>query len=286
MVIGWKVATGLARLRKGALVFMLGGLLQACASMEPAAVSRQRFDAAPNAPRAQPSAGGTYKLGAPYKLNGIWYVPAEQPNYDEVGLASWYGSAFDHRKTANGEVFDVSLPSAAHATLPLPCYVEVTNLENGRSMKVRLNDRGPFHPGRIIDLSKAAAEQLGYAARGTAKVRVRYLGPAPLNPVRPDVTLASNEAAPPASRTPRYQIDPPPLKGVRPVLQKAGLVQAGAFSTREAAERAAARLSRAGETRIDPVRRGSATLYRVMVVADRQQVAALGFPDARITAGM
>lgn len=285
MFIGCGAAAGIARLRTGALVLMLGGLLQACASMEPAAVSRQRFDAPPRASTAQPS-GGTYKLGAPYKLNGVWYVPAEQPDYDEVGLASWYGSAFDQRRTANGEVFDVSLPSAAHATLPLPCYVEVTNLENGRSMQVRLNDRGPFHPGRIIDLSKAAAEQLGYAAKGTAKVRVRYIGPAPLNPAQPQLTLASNKAVAQPRPAPRYQIDPPSPKTAPPASQTGVLLQAAAFSTREAAERAAATLSRAGETRIDPVRRGSATLYRVMVVADRRQVAALGFPDARVTAGM
>lgn len=286
MVIGWRTAAGRARLRTGALVLMLGGLLQACASMEPAAVSRQRFDAGSQASAVQPSGGGTYKLGAPYKLNGVWYVPAEQPDYDEVGLASWYGSAFDQHRTANGEVFDVSLPSAAHATLPLPCYVEVTNLENGRSMKVRLNDRGPFHPGRIIDLSKAAAEQLGYAAKGTAKVRVRYVGPAPLNPVRPEVTLASNESGPRPHAASRYQIDPPPLRTAPSVSQKGVLVQAAAFSTREAAERAAATLSRAGETRIDPVRRGSTTLFRVMVIADRQKVASLGFPDARVAVGM
>ena len=289
MVIGRRTAAGIARLRSGTLILMLGGLLQACASMEPASTTRARFDAAGDRLASQQaSPAGRYKLGAPYKLNGVWYVPSEQPNYDEVGLASWYGSAFDHRATANGEVFDMSLPSAAHATLPMPCMVEVTNLENGRSIKVRLNDRGPFHPGRIIDLSKAGAEQLGYAAKGTAKVRVRYVGPAPLTPVAPSLTLAASAPEPARAARPLsgYQITPPPLKLTSTPSGAGGMVQAGAFSTRGAAERAAAKLASAGETRIDPVHRGSATLYRVIVVSDRARVVALGFADARAIPGM
>ena len=294
MVLSWRIALGEARLRTGALVFSLGALLGACASMEPSATSRARFDPAPqsHSNAAQPQGTAHYKVGAPYQLNGVWYVPAEQPNYDEVGLASWYGTAFDHRQTANGETFDMSLPSAAHATLPMPCIVEVTNLENGRTLKVRLNDRGPFHPGRVIDLSKAAAEQLGYAGKGTAKVRVRYVGPAPTTPTRPEVTLASNPE--PVDRTPRtrptvgYQITPPRLKSAAFTTEprSGGLIQAGAFSTREAAERVAAKLASAGETRIDTLRRGSVTLYRVMVISSRDKVVALGFSDAKAVPGM
>jgi rare lipoprotein A len=294
MVVSLSIALGEARLRTGALILSLGALLGACASMEPEATRRERFDATVRgqAAAATPQSGGRYKLGAPYKLNGVWYVPAEQPNYDEVGLASWYGTAFDHRQTANGETFDLNLPSAAHATLPMPCIVEVTNLENGRVLRVRLNDRGPFHPGRIIDLSKSAAEQLGYAAKGTAKVRVRYIGPAPLTGLNPPMTLAAapqtTEYLPDKRPASSYQITPPPLKSAaatRPV-KAAGLVQAGAFSTRQAAERVAARLASAGETRIDPVRRGSIMLYRVLVVSDRAKVVAMGFTDARAVPGM
>ena len=123
------------------------------------------------------------KLGAPYRANGRIYLPAAQPHYDEVGLASWYGAAFHGRATAIGERFDRTSFSAAHATLPLPCLVEVTNLDNGRRMTLRLNDRGPFHPGRIIDLSEAAATRLGYVRQGTARVRVRYIGPDAATPV-------------------------------------------------------------------------------------------------------
>jgi rare lipoprotein A len=101
------------------------------------------------------------------------------PNYDRKGVASWYGDAFHGRPTANGELFDKDLVSAAHKTLPLPSLVEVTNLDNGKKLVVRVNDRGPFVDGRIIDLSHEAARQLGYADKGLAHVRVRYLGPAP-----------------------------------------------------------------------------------------------------------
>jgi rare lipoprotein A (peptidoglycan hydrolase) len=123
-------------------------------------------------------AGGHAVIGAPYRVAGVWYRPAEQPGYDEVGVASWYGSEFHGRPTADGERFDMYATSAAHTTLPLPSIVEVTNLENGRSIRVRLNDRGPFKPGRIIDLSRSAAQQLGYLDKGLARVRVRYVGPA------------------------------------------------------------------------------------------------------------
>jgi len=115
----------------------------------------------------------------PYQVRGVWYTPRYDPDYDEKGVASWYGEQFHNRSTANGETFDMDLPSAAHKTLPLPSIVEVTDLDTGRKIRVRVNDRGPFVDGRIIDLSKAAAEQLGMARKGVARVRVRYLGPAP-----------------------------------------------------------------------------------------------------------
>jgi rare lipoprotein A len=128
-----------------------------------------------------PKGGGIYKLGAPYQVAGRWYVPREDPNYVEYGVASWYGADFHGRKTANGEVFDANALTAAHPTLPLPCYALVTNLDNGRSVLVRVNDRGPYVNDRIIDLSYASAKQLGYVKSGRARVRVQYAGPAPLN---------------------------------------------------------------------------------------------------------
>jgi rare lipoprotein A len=128
----------------------------------------------------QPSARyGGYKVGKPYQVRGVWYYPKEQPDYDEIGLASWYGYQFHNQYTADGEVFDMTLPSAAHKTLPLPSLVEVTNLANGKTLVVRVNDRGPFVDGRIIDLSKEAAAELGFVAAGVTRVRVRYVGKAP-----------------------------------------------------------------------------------------------------------
>jgi len=125
--------------------------------------------------------GGRYQVGKPYKVAGNWYHPKEQPNYDKVGTASWYGPNFHGRLTANGEIYDQNMLSAAHPTLPLPSYVRVTNLANGRSALVRVNDRGPFAHGRLIDLSNKTAEVLQFKHQGTAQVRVQYVGRAPLN---------------------------------------------------------------------------------------------------------
>ena len=114
-----------------------------------------------------------YKVGKPYKINGQWFYPAVNYGYDEIGIASWYGPKFHGKKTANGEVFNQNAISAAHKTLPIPSIVTVTNLENNKKLEIRINDRGPFVRGRIIDLSKKAAEILGVLKSGTAKVRVR-----------------------------------------------------------------------------------------------------------------
>lgn len=125
--------------------------------------------------------GGTFKLGSPYKVAGRWYVPREEPSYDRTGIASWYGDDFHGRATANGEIFDRTALSAAHPTLPLPSYAYVTNLANGRTILVRVNDRGPYVNDRMIDLSHASAKALGYEGQGRARVRVQYAGRAPLN---------------------------------------------------------------------------------------------------------
>lgn len=131
----------------------------------------------PDAPKTiGPTANPHYKIGAPYQIDGNWYVPQVEEDYDRVGVASWYGDAFDGKLTANGEIFNKRRLSAAHKTLPLPTLVEVENLENKKKIIVRVNDRGPFVGDRIIDLSHAAADELGFSANGLAKVRVRYLG--------------------------------------------------------------------------------------------------------------
>ena len=127
-----------------------------------------------------PKGGGTYRVGKPYMVAGQLYVPQENVNYRQEGLASWYGEDFHGRLTANGEVFDMSSLSAAHPTLPMPCYARVTNLSNGKSLIVRVNDRGPYHANRVMDVSSRAAELLGFKSSGVARVRVEYVGRAPL----------------------------------------------------------------------------------------------------------
>ena len=127
-----------------------------------------------------PKGGGVYRVGAPYVVAGRTYVPQEDSHYSDVGLASWYGDDFHGRYTANGEIFDMNAITAAHPTLPLPCYVRVTNLRNQRSIVVRVNDRGPYVGNRVIDLSVRTAKLLGFYGEGVAKVKVEYVGRAPL----------------------------------------------------------------------------------------------------------
>lgn len=124
---------------------------------------------------ATKTGSGYYKVGNPYQIDSTWYYPAEDYEYDETGIASWYGAAFHGRKTANGEDYDMNSLTAAHRTLPMPSFVRVTNLENGRSLVLKVNDRGPFAKGRIIDVSKRGAQLLGFQNQGTSRVRVQIL---------------------------------------------------------------------------------------------------------------
>ncbi len=154
-----------------AATLLLGGLLAACGTTTGPSGSQVSVPS---------GAGGIYKIGKPYQVAGVWYYPKEDDNYDHTGIASWYGPQFHGKHTANGETFDQEQLTAAHPTLPLPVLVRVTNLDNGRSLIVRVNDRGPFVAGREIDLSRKAAELLGYERKGTARVRVQYISRAPL----------------------------------------------------------------------------------------------------------
>jgi rare lipoprotein A len=122
-----------------------------------------------------PKGGGRDHVGRPYQVAGRWYTPRENPGYSAVGPASWYGDAFHGRKTANGEIYDKHAYTAAHPTMPLPSYARVTNMSNGHSIIVRVNDRGPFHGGRIIDLSERVAHALQFKHLGTARVKVDYI---------------------------------------------------------------------------------------------------------------
>jgi rare lipoprotein A len=181
-IAGWRLV---------ALILVVAPLLAACANnvghsgVKRGAFTSKEFGVAvsPRVTKAKypPRGGGREMPLKPYKVRGVTYQPVAGPGYVETGKASWYGQDFHGRRTANGEIFGAYYLTAASPVLPIPSYARVTNLENGRSLMVRINDRGPYMSGRIIDLSYQAAEILGYRAKGGAQVEVRYVGPAPLN---------------------------------------------------------------------------------------------------------
>lgn len=244
---------------------------------------------------------GDYKVGRPYQIAGVWYYPKVDYDYDVTGIASWYGPGFHGKLTANGEIYDQFALTAAHPTLPMPSIVRVSNLENGRSITLRINDRGPFKNGRIIDLSMKAAQLLGMQRKGTAKVRVQILE----EESRQHAVLAQNrragqhapEAAPVESVT-AEPLAPPGGGSVRVASNPADnsangttaargtlaadavswpdgsvqsatvqastiYIQAGAFRRRDNATRLSARLSGLGKARVVPARVGQQHFYRV-----------------------
>jgi len=242
-----------------------------------------------------PPNAGVYKIGQPYQVDNVWYYPREQPDYDETGIASWYGPTFYGHHTANGEMYDGNALTAAHKTLPMPVNVRVTNLENGKSLIVRVNDRGPYARGRIIDLSKRAAELLDVVETGTARVRVTYLSRADINGKPPDETppdvvsalpaaptgkvdtaalgiLPGSAAAPPgkthqmptasipaqlfADNQPTGQVTRVPVPVVTHLY-----IQLGAFSKMDNAKALLNKVG--GDLRISTLQRGGQTLYRV-----------------------
>ena len=238
---------------------------------------------------------GDYKVGKPYKIRGIWYYPAVDPDYDETGIASWYGPGFHGKRTANGAIFDENKVSAAHKTLPLPSVVRVTNLENGRSIKVLVNDRGPYASGRIIDLSRRAAQLLDSERSGTAKVRVQILeqesrqvaalaqgrgsdnplpaaapteqvavetlnnpGTAPTQPQTEAVTQAVQKEVE-TMTSPQQPIQ------VTEVGQSSLYIQAGAFSIYDNADKLRLQLASIGPAQISPALVNGTQFYRVRV---------------------
>ena len=253
-------------------------------------------------PSGQGAGHGTFKVGQPYQIDGTWYYPAQDWSYDETGIASWYGKEFDGKYTANGEVFDLNALTAAHRTLPMPSIVQVTNLENGRSIELRVNDRGPYARGRIIDVSRRAAQMLGFEAQGTAKVRVKILVPetiaaesaaqqgtavASANPARavpvtpvviqplaqtPGVQVASTAPAPLPQPPPPRQVAaaPPPAPAppsnrvmVVPVKPTQIYIQAGAYSVAGNAMKVKSRLAALGSVEVTGARVNGIDLYRV-----------------------
>ena len=309
---------------------VVAGLLAACSRSSPPAAPAMRADR-PDKPaydsrlgtsasprlisdgRAIPKGGGTYKVGVPYQVAGRWYYPKEEPGYDRRGIASWYGDDFHGRKTANGEVYDMNGLSAAHTTLPLPSYVWVTNEANGRTLLVRVNDRGPYAHDRVIDLSRAVARALGSEGRGLANVRVRFAGPAPLNGddrreqaylrnqpwyngqdmlaqrrapyARPvAATAEAPRWLPTAARTPAPAMPLPPASGPR------RFVVAGIFRSEANAQRRADEVRRIAQAEIRPVTTAAGTTYRVRIlIADdasgqrlRARLAETGITDTAI----
>ncbi len=286
---------------RGALVLGLFSLLAACSSLG----GGRGTGGIPVVKDPAPIVSGTMR---PYQVRGRWYTPKEQPNYDEVGMASWYGDAFNGRPTSTGERFDMHALTAAHKTLPLPGLVEVTNLTNGRRIVARVNDRGPFVDGRIIDLSREAADELDMRRDGVARVRVRYLGQAPrlgggtvlraeaARAAEPQpVQMAAVQPAP-IQTTPRPYYAPQPAYAPTPQVATAPVVpiggsywvQAGAFRDPGAARRIADRLG--ARAKVDEAGGG----YRVLVgpwidqaaaESARQAVMARGYADALLISG-
>jgi rare lipoprotein A len=264
--------------------------------------------------------GGYYKVGSPYQIKGVWYYPKEDPNYDETGVASWYGDAFHGKKTANGERYDMHAMTAAHRTLPMPTFVNVTNMDNGKQVNLRVNDRGPYAHGRIIDVSMRAAELLGFKGAGTAKVRVQFAGtdessrPVAANTIKAaPVAEVTMEALPAPGQTGRGEQGAPiqtaslgpglPISAVEPpradeTVRQVGVsgrtqlwIQTGAFEARENANRQAAQLRSSGNVSVSSKSTYGKPIYQVRIgpiaaveTADikLEEVIAAGFNGARI----
>ena len=227
---------------------------------------------------------GRYKVGSPYVVAGVTYYPQENPDYDVTGIASWYGKPFHGRDTANGEIYDMNLLTAAHKTLPMPVFIRVTNLENGRALELRVNDRGPFVNSRIIDVSRRAAQLLGFFKQGTAKVRVQIISDTNTKgriiargtttkeerdavKAAPIVAVEVAVLAPPAG----VAVAPAPAPEQKQISQKKiakfpeMYVQAGAFRLYENALKLKAQLGGMGPTKISSVLVDGQEFFRVRI---------------------
>ena len=204
--------------------------------------------------------GSSYKIGKPYKIRGQWYYPAEDYGYSEVGTASWYGEDFHAKYTANGEVYNMHTLTAAHRTLPLPSIVRVTNLENGRSLVLRVNDRGPFAKNRIIDISKRGAQLLGFQNKGTAKVRVEIMAEESKDLKQAILNKTETKLA---QQLPEDNTGAVRSYASQQALKGKYFVQAGSFSSREVADNLTARLTHFGNISTMPADVNGNRYYRV-----------------------
>jgi peptidoglycan lytic transglycosylase len=243
-----------------------------------------------------PKGGGSYRVGRPYTINGRTYVPHENPNYRADGVASWYGPDFHGRLTANGEVYDMHGISAAHPTMPLPSYARVTNLENGRSIVVRVNDRGPYAHERIIDLSIGTAKALKLYGSGLARVRVEYVGRAPMEGSDDRMLLATLRDGTPAPAPSRVMIAatkpflPDSTESAEAPLPAARPFTLGSSSGRGATQTAAQARAQAGiaapaseltSTSRPPIRSSAATAADVRAEVPAYGTPAVGFAPTR-----
>lgn len=297
---GYQIVGGYQIMRKVALAALLSStalMLSGCAEVNLFGHLAKRSVVSIEGPHSpspnfSSNAAANYKVGKPYQVKGVWYYPAEDFEYDETGLASWYGTEFHGKPTANGEVFDMNAVTAAHKTLQMPSMARVTNLENGRSVVLRINDRGPFVHGRIIDLSRRSAQLLGMEQKGVAKVRVQVLGDesrilaGKLNgDVAPQVAAAPRESVvaetlpPPGSTETARPVMVSSQATIRPdrqVAERAAeevtlmpvattgiFVQAGSFGRYDNALRLSARLSGLGQPTIQQASVGGQTVFRV-----------------------
>jgi rare lipoprotein A len=286
MVLGLAVALAGCSSQKGSKAFVARN-----SAGESLAGFEGKGSAYYNGKGAIPKGGGRYFVGKPYQVAGKWFTPKEQPGYDRKGAASWYGEAFHRRKTSNGEYFDMNMLTAAHPTLPLPSYARVTNLENGKVIVVRINDRGPFVGTRIIDLSKRSADALGYKNRGKASVRVQWIGNAPVNDngshlammnrkVKSGANMNSLIAAADgparggsddvqvAEATPDDAVQQVAFKAPRTKSKVRGqtqIIQVGGFRTIESAEQVRAALSAIGPVQVYEWSTADGPLYKVQL---------------------
>jgi rare lipoprotein A len=211
---------------------------------------------------------GTYKVGNPYQIEGVWYTPAEDPDYIETGIASWYGEAFHGKRTANGAIYNMNALTAAHRTLPMPIKVRVTNLDNGRSIVLIVNDRGPFARGRIIDVSRRASQLLGFHEAGTALVRVEVIGGEVNEPLLSEAPYDPEAPSLPASPTGSIEVEAlTEVAAAQPVTTTVGghtmYIQAGAFSDPDNASRLSAQLLPFGDVKTTMVTIDGREIFRV-----------------------
>lgn len=221
--------------------------------------------------------GGVQKIGNPYKIAGVWYYPKSDPGYDQTGLASWYGQKFHNKSTANGEIFNMNALTAAHKTLPLPSFVKVTNLKNGRNLILRVNDRGPFVGDRIIDVSRRAAQLLGFDRDGVTKVRIQETDENGKVISRPVKNKRAKTAARKAGNiTPSASPD----KNIN------YFVQIGAFSERDRADSIQEQANSFGiQTYLTPIKIGGQDLWRVRIGPYQDFKEASGVFDRLVASG-